>query len=120
MPYNGWLLSDASKRELMDWIMPVYPDVIAHHVTLQFGADDMPLPAELAIVGHADDGLGVQALVVSVDGSTERPDGSTYHITWSIDRAQGRKPVHSNDVVRAGYSACEPMPIVTFPFVAEN
>ena len=28
------------------------------------------------------------------------PDGSTYHITWSLDRARGREPKQSNDVLR--------------------
>jgi hypothetical protein len=38
--------------------------------------------------------------VVRIGGTTDRPDRSTYHITWSIDRAKGRKAVHSNDVLR--------------------
>src|SRR3546814_9902597 len=46
-----------------------------------------------------DDGEGLQALIVSIDGSTDRPDGSTYHITWSLDRSRGRKAVQSNDVI---------------------
>ena len=36
--------------------------------------------------------------VVEIDGSTRRPDGSTYHITWSL--ADGRKAKESNDVIR--------------------
>jgi hypothetical protein len=33
--------------------------------------------------------MGVEALVVALDGSTARPDGGTWHITWSLadDRA---------------------------------
>jgi hypothetical protein len=40
-------------------------------------------------VGEADDGAGVQALVVRIGGTTERPDGAIYHITWSL--AEGRE-----------------------------
>jgi hypothetical protein len=38
-------------------------------------------------------------LIISIDGSTDRPDGSTYHVTWSLDRSRGRKAVQSNDVI---------------------
>ena len=50
------------------------------------------------IVGRADDGESLECLVVKLDGTTDRPDGSTYHITWSL--GPGRKPIESNDVLR--------------------
>ena len=100
--YIGWLLSEANRSELMHYFEPAYPDVIAHHVTLAFGVEaNHPLPPEVkaAVVGFVDDGEGVQALIVRINGSTQRPDGGTYHITWSIDRSAGRKPVDSNAVI---------------------
>jgi hypothetical protein len=39
-------------------------------------------------------------LVVRIAGSTERPDGGTFHITWSL--ANGRRAVESNDVLARG------------------
>ena len=82
---------------------PTFHDVIADHVTLDgdAGPDD-PLPVETTgtVVGEASDGVGVQALVVAIGGTTDRPDGSTYHLTWSIDRAAGRGAIESNDVIR--------------------
>ncbi len=80
---------------------PAYPRVVAHHVTLKAGVrPDHPLPGdtECFVVGLADDGAGVQALVVEIGGTTQRPDGSTYHVTWSL--ADGREAVESNDVIR--------------------
>ncbi len=50
------------------------------------------------MVGVADDGAGVQALVVEIGGSTRRPDGSAFHIAWSL--GAGRKAAESNDVIR--------------------
>jgi hypothetical protein len=50
------------------------------------------------IVGRADDGDSLECLVVALDGTTDRPDGSTYHITWSLGR--GRRAIESNDVLR--------------------
>ena len=37
-------------------------------------------------------------MVVEIDGTTDRPDGSTYHITWSLGPT--RKARESNDVLR--------------------
>lgn len=98
----GWKLDPTQRVDLLGQFPPVWPDVIAHHVTLRAGADPAePLPPHVRaeIVGSVDDGAGVQALVVAIDGTTDRPDGSTYHITWSLDRSKGREPVESNQVI---------------------
>lgn len=80
----GWRLDRADRSRLLERFPPAYPGVDADHVTLaaKVGAD-APLPCETegAIVGRADDGRGVEAMVVSLGGTTDRPDGSTYHIT---------------------------------------
>ena len=111
----GWLLDDTERADLLRRFPPAYSDVFAHHVTLQANAAwNVSLPAARAgeIVGQADGEGGVQALVVRIDGTTTRPDGATYHITWSLDRSRGRKPVESNDVIRShGWTECAPVPI---------
>jgi len=106
MGYNGWLLPENERSKFLALFPPNYPDVVAHHVTLQFPAEESdPLPTANGgvIIGVADDGHAVQALVIEIDGSSTRPDGGTYHITWSLDKAKGAKPVHSNDVIAAGH-----------------
>lgn len=103
----GWLLGPEDRERLLALFPPAYPTVVAHHVTLGLGSEaDLPLPRETegVVVGSADDGAGVQALVVEIGGATRRPDGSTYHITWSL--AGGREAVESNDVLRkCGWTA---------------
>ena len=97
----GWLLHPEDRDRLMTVFPPAYPKVVAHHVTLGVGVpQEFPLPTETEgfVVGMADDGAGVQALVVEIGGTTRRPDGSTHHITWSL--AAGREAVESNDVIR--------------------
>ncbi|MDP8993706.1 MAG: hypothetical protein M3N07_01790 [Pseudomonadota bacterium] len=97
----GWKLDRAQRKELLQQFPPKYPNAVADHVTLKSGAsEEAPLPQEThgEIVGRADDGRGVEAMVVSIDGTIDRPDGSTYHITWSLE--DGREAKESNDVLR--------------------
>ena len=103
--YTGWLVDPAQREALLARIPPRYPVVVAHHVTLKFGDRNAQAPAETVgqIVGEADDGAGVQALVVAIGGSPARPDGGIFHITWSL--AEGREARESNDVIRARLDA---------------
>ena len=99
--FIGWALDRMEREELLARFPPRYATPIADHVTLAFKPTHSKLPTETGgeIIGEADDGRGVQAMVVRIGGTTDRPDGSTYHITWSL--AEGRRAVESNDVIRA-------------------
>ena len=90
------------RGQLLRRFAPRYRDVIADHVTLETNAEAKPRPSpiEAAIAGHADDGDSLECMVVTIDGTTDRPDGSTFHITWSLDKAKGRKARESNDLLR--------------------
>jgi hypothetical protein len=113
----GWKLDPNQRAELLLQFPPAYSNVVADHVTLRRAADDAPLPdeAEAEIVGRADDGAGVEAMVVRLNGATGRPDGSTFHITWSL--ADGRGARESNDVIAAlGWTPLDlPMPVLLAP-----
>ncbi|MBC5764599.1 hypothetical protein [Ramlibacter albus] len=106
----GWKLDRAQRDELLGRFRPKYDNAVADHVTLKAGVDSKtPKPGakQGEIVGRADDGKGVEAMVVRIDGSTDRPGGGTYHITWSL--AEGRKAKESNDVIAArGWEAIDP------------
>jgi hypothetical protein len=120
MPVTGWKLDATDRADLLTRFPPVWPDVIADHITLDARAraeDPLPNAQGAYIVGSVDDGEGLQAMVVTVNGTTDRPDGSTYHITWSLDRTRGRKPVQSNDVLaRLGWRPfADPVPIRIIP-----
>ena len=99
---TGWKLPREERERLLALFPPKYNDVIADHVTLRVGATpETPLPRKPGIsrvVGRADDGESLECMVVEMDGTTDRPDGSTYHITWSL--GPGRKARESNDVLR--------------------
>lgn len=99
--YVGWEVPDMERFRLMGLIPPEYPTTIIHHVTLAFGVDESyPLPLKLPafILGVANDCNGLQAAVVEIGGTSARPDGSVFHITWSL--SPGRKPKESNDLVK--------------------
>ncbi|PSJ39529.1 hypothetical protein [Allosphingosinicella deserti] len=115
---TGWRLDRSQRKELLQQFPPLFRNVVADHVTLSARVSaHAPLPDETVgeIVGRIDDGKGVEALVVSIAGTTDRPDGSTYHITWSL--ADGRRAVESNDVLRAGkWERFDlPMPVQLLP-----
>jgi hypothetical protein len=114
--YVGWLVDPQQRDALLDRFPPRYAQVIAHHVTLKFGDREAQPPGETEaeIVGEADDGVGVQALVVEIGGITARPDGGCFHITWSL--APGREAKESNDVIAArGWRPVAPTPVRLIP-----
>jgi hypothetical protein len=116
---TGWKLPrDGERDSLLESFPPTYERVIADHVTLQAGAsEDTPLPREVGaqVVGRANDGSSLECLVVEIEGTTDRPDGSTYHITWSL--GPGRMAKESNDVLRErGWQRIDrPIPIELEP-----
>ncbi len=96
---TGWKLPGDERDALLARFPPRYSNVDADHVTLRVGAAPstrLPREIDARIIGRADDGDSLE--VVEVDGTTDRPDGSTYHITWSL--GDGRQPRESNDVLR--------------------
>jgi hypothetical protein len=109
--FMGWLVDPQDRAALLARFPARYARVVAHHVTLKFGDRAAAPPTETMgeIVGEADDGAGVQALVVRIGGTTVRPDGGTYHVTWSL--AEGREARESNSVIaERGWEAL-PAPI---------
>lgn len=103
MAVIGWKLDRASREFLFDIFPPRWKELIGDHVTLDANAlrhDPPPPDAEATVIGHADDGEGLEALVVSVNGKATRPDGGIFHITWSLDRDRGRTAAESNDLLK--------------------
>ncbi len=98
---TGWKLPQNQRERLLRRFPPKYQNTVADHVTLKLGGGkDAAEPSEQSgrVVGRADDGDSLECLVVEIGGTTDRPDGSTYHITWSL--GPGRKAKESNDVLR--------------------
>ena len=109
----GWLLAEDDRAKLLQQFPPKFEKTVAHHVTLKSEAERDPLPndVEAEVVGRTDDESGVEAMVVAVDGTTDRPDGLTYHVTWSL--GGGRRARESNDVIRerGWHKLDQPIPV---------
>jgi hypothetical protein len=115
--YTAYVLDDKARNQLLAKFPPKYPKVIAHHVTIQFGVPaDTEIPeAKVAVVGYVDSDDGLEALVVAIYGSTERSDGNTYHITWSLD-PEKYSPKDSNTVLKSKrFTLVRSIPINTTP-----
>jgi hypothetical protein len=121
MAYCGWKITDDQREDLLARFPARFPDTIAHHITLALKGY-VPEAADVVIVGYVSDDIGLETMVVAVNGEQMRRDGSRYHITWSIDREIGYKPVDSNKIMRQ----CEieyfdePIAIATVPFWVDD
>ena len=114
--YTGYLLTEKTRNELLAQFPPKYENVVAHHITEQFGVAAMTRPPDMpdsvAVVGYIDSGDGVEGLLVEVDGSTLRHDGSRYHVTWSL--SAGRKAFETNKYVN-GATPVDAVPMEVEP-----
>jgi hypothetical protein len=111
---TGWKLDRDCRAELLARFPPRYEGLVADHVTYSGPDDEPPVMASAEIVGRADDCWGVEAMVVALNGSTDRPDGSTWHITWSL--GPGREAQESNQVIGAhGWTPLDGGPVKLEP-----
>lgn len=136
MGYEAFVITDAARDMLAEIFPPMYPNWVGHHVTHRFGVprDEMYPYGHLvrAVDGECEVGTygvnvigqtwedGIEVLVCTVNGWSERPDGRTYHITWSLDPEAGFKPVDSNRVIaeRGTMSHVPAIPIdTTFEYI---
>ena len=121
--YNGYLLSDTGRDQLLVHVEPIHPDVVAHHITYEHGIyQELPPECDSVRVIAVAANEKVQAVIVKVNGTTARPNGGTYHITISLDKSAGAKAVDSNELISnsKNWTAVDPFNIdvtpMFFPF----
>lgn len=103
--YTAYVLTEESRDRLKEKFPPTYSKFIGHHVTIDFGvpADtEIPEDAVIKVLGKKDSADGIEALAVSVNGETQRPDGSIYHITWSLEPDK-HSPKDSNVLLKDAF-----------------
>jgi hypothetical protein len=106
MSYDAFVVNAVDRHALSLQFPPKFSSWVGDHVTHVFGTsptgDHYGTEKVVHLVGHMCNPAGLEAFVVSVDGGTTRPDGKTYHLTWSLDRDAGFRPVNSNTLVTTG------------------
>lgn len=99
--FTGYELTSSAKNALIQAFPPKYERVICHHIIEKYGVSKKEpapeMPENVEVIGYIDSGDGVEGFLVSINGSTKRPDGKDYHITHSI--SQDRKPVETNNYI---------------------
>ena len=111
--YTGYFVAEESGQRIRDGLtvngapVPLRWSAPAEmHVTEEFAVKEgagnawAKAPASgqnIRVIGYALDNTGVESLVVSVDGQTQRSDGKYYHLTRSL--AEGRRANESMSVV---------------------
>lgn len=112
--YLAFKLSDSSRHTLLLSFHAKFSKVYAHHVTIEFNLTEEKLKKMLGELGTSkvkvyvtgfsrmDD---IECATIKFNGHTKRPDGGTYHLTYSLNPP--KKPVDSNSLLLA--SAGEPM-----------
>jgi hypothetical protein len=116
--YIAYNLTDKSRGEILANFPPKFSKVVAHHITLEFGVDDLiPLPSipqKAEVIGYACNDK-IECLVVRVDGQTRRnSDGKLLHITLS--HSIEAKPVMSNELLMdVEYTSVTPLSIEVVP-----
>lgn len=118
--YWAFVLDEESRNQLLMAVPAKFQDIITHHVTLAFGVPENAYISDgqgvviTPVWEYFDDSL--QAVVVRVEGyGLKRPDGKDFHITLSLDKSKGRKPVHSNELIAKYDRTTYSIPIIGCP-----
>ena len=99
--YSGYLVNN--KQSLLDTlktsgIEPKHEKLIAEHITHKYpDKEKAPDASSAEVYGYAHND-GVDALLMRVNGSTHRADGTPYHVTLSV--AGGHKPAESGPMLQ--------------------
>ena len=102
--YWAYSLTPESRARVLQVFPPHFAQELARHITIRFGvfedANLPPAPTSAQVIGYVTDGEGVEALIISVDGTENRPafDPGVFHLTLSL--APGRQPKESNLVIQ--------------------
>jgi hypothetical protein len=102
--YLAFVLSAASRAELLAAYPPKHSKVIGHHVTVQFDVTEAGSKmleagkADVVAMAYSCDDK-VDCVMVSFNGTSKRLDGQRYHVTLSCSPTG--KPVDSNALLKS-------------------
>lgn len=93
MSYAALKLDEMQRQKILAAVPVIYPKTICDHITLGRMSEATARklyfnysPKTIEIIGVAEDGNGIQTLVVQVNGTVIRPyDKEIFHITHSLN-----------------------------------
>lgn len=89
MSYAAFTIDKQTRESLLAMFPPKYSNVSLDHITIQYPCDDEGAlfePESVAIEGYVDDGKGIEALLVRLNGDIFKSNGLPWHITLSLDK----------------------------------
>jgi len=105
MGYAALVLNQESRDRLLALYLPFHPNVVAHHVTLQFGITEAEFnkayesgSQACTVRGYARDSKADCVGVVLESGQEQQNNGTPLHVTISL--ADGTKPVYAGELAK--------------------
>ncbi len=98
--YTALVLTDNSRKSLLQAIghhIPSGWEIIAHHMTICMGTDDTIKTGVNATMTIDSIGMDDRVLAVGVS-SAVKSTNKVKHITIAVNRSNGGKPFHSNQL----------------------
>ena len=106
MPYTAVVLTKRSRFELLNFLgkseetqIPEDWEIIAHHMTMKFGANSHKHERQSELLTIDAIGQTDKVIAVRVNAGGHLSTNDTPHITIAVDRANGGKPVQSNNIL---------------------
>lgn len=105
--YLAFVLSENARAILLLSFHPRFSKVYAQHVTVEFKLTAEKLEAikkqfgsrlKVTATGMCRSSV-IECVTIRVNGDTRRPDGGTYHLTYSLELP--KRPVDSNELLLA-------------------
>lgn len=102
--YSAVVLDDISRERLIDKFKNIIPegwDVLAHHMTINLGEIDPEYENYVGLVVRLTvNDIAMDDKVIAVGVSSEfKSVNAKPHITLAVNRANGGKPVMSNNLI---------------------
>lgn len=115
MAYEAFVLTPSARNAVLQRVTPAHQDVICHHITHRFSSS-ATLEGGTYVweaFARSTDGFADAILVRCTSHPVQRPDNRQYHVTISVDRGNGGKPVMSNGAIAKGSVAIAPFTFTT-------
>lgn len=101
--YYAFSISSELRERILATYPAIFEEVICEHCTLVFTPfNNTEYETNTPYTIKITQGLSnecIQCVTCTIDDKSNRPNGGKFHITVSLDRTKGAKPVMSNNLI---------------------